>query len=375
MDDELHPADLVEEAFEHDRVLRRQAAQRRMGGRQILEQLLGRGLRRCRPRATSQRRIVSAGSPPRRRAAISARKRDTAVDNSSLRPGASPSQNGIVGAMPMGILDPHHAALDADDAIALVAELKDVAGQAFDREVFVHGADEVVLGLQQHLIVGIVRDGATGRQRGEPCAAPAAQHVVDAVVVDQRAAAAAAGAETFRQHSYHRREILPRQRAIGRCAAHQCIEFVLVPIARGHFRNDLLGQHVERLFRNDKPIELAAADAVEQRRALHQLVAGQRKQPALGRAVDGVPGPADALQEGCDRARRSELADQVDLADVDAQLERSGRHERFQFAVLEPLFGIQALLLGQAAVVRGHLVGRRCARRADASPVRPAGGC
>ena len=68
-----------------------------------------------------------------------------------------------------------------------------------------------------------------------------------------------------------------------------------MPFARGHFRDDLLGQHVERLFRNDKPVELAAANAVEQRRTLHQLVAGQRKEPPLGRAVDGVPGPADAL--------------------------------------------------------------------------------
>ena len=98
----------------------------------------------------------------------------------------------------MGIFDPHHTALDADDAIALVAELKDVAGQALDSEVLVHRPDEMILGLQQHLIVGIVRDRASGRQRGEPCAAPAAQHVVDPVVVYQRAAAAAAGAEAFR---------------------------------------------------------------------------------------------------------------------------------------------------------------------------------
>ena len=44
MDDELHAADLVEEALEHDRVLRRQAAQRRMGRGKIFEQLLGRAL-------------------------------------------------------------------------------------------------------------------------------------------------------------------------------------------------------------------------------------------------------------------------------------------------------------------------------------------
>src|SRR5262249_34127332 len=44
MDDELHAADLVEEALEHDRVLRRQAGQRRVGRSGIIEQLPGGGV-------------------------------------------------------------------------------------------------------------------------------------------------------------------------------------------------------------------------------------------------------------------------------------------------------------------------------------------
>src|SRR6266536_1341337 len=143
--------------------------------------------------SASQRRIPSACSPPRKRAAISARRRDTAADNSSLRPGASPSQNGMVGAIPWAS--------------------------------------------------------------------------------STRATPAAAGAEAVRQHAHHRREILPRQRAIGRGTAHERIEFVLVPFARGHFGDDLLRQHIERLLRDREAVELAAADAVEQRRALHQLIA------------------------------------------------------------------------------------------------------
>ncbi len=77
----------------------------------------------------------------------------------------------------MRVLDPHDAALDALDPIAPVAELEDVAGKAFDGEILVHRADEMVLGLEQHLIVGVVGDGAAGGQRGEPGAATAAQHV------------------------------------------------------------------------------------------------------------------------------------------------------------------------------------------------------
>ena len=274
----------------------------------------------------------------------------------------------------MGILDPHHAALDAHDAIALVAELEDVAGEALDREVLVHAADDVVLRLQQDLKVGVVRDRPARGQGGEPRPAPPAQHVVDGVVVDERAAAAAARAEAFRQHGDHRREILARQRAIGPRAADQREQLVLAPFLRRHLGHDLLRQHVERLLQNGEPVELAAADAVDQRRAFHQLVAREREQPALGRARDRVPGSPDPLQERRDRARRAELADQVDLADVDAELERGGRHQRLELAVLEPLLGVEALLLGQAAVVCGHVLGADPVRQLARHPLRhPAG--
>ena len=46
--------------------------------------------------------------------------------------------------------------------------------------------------------------------------------------------------------------------------------------------------HVKRLLGDYQPIELVAADTIEQRRAFDELVARQRKQPPLGRAGDGM---------------------------------------------------------------------------------------
>ncbi|MNO99430.1 hypothetical protein D3C76_911990 [compost metagenome] len=66
-----------------------------------------------------------------------------------------------------------------------------------------------------------------------------------------------------------------------------------------------------------------------------------------------MPGAANPLQERGDGAGRSDLADQVDIADVDAQLQRGGGHQHLQLAILQPLLGVQAQLLGQAAMVRG----------------------
>ena len=259
--------------------------------------------------------------------------------------------------MPVRILDPDGAAFDAQDAVGRVAELEDVAGHALDRPILVDAADDLVFGLQQYLIVGGVGDRTARGQRRQPRAAPAAQHMVYGVVMDQRAAPAAAGAEAFGQHADDRGKILARQCAIGPSAAEQREEVVLAPFPRCHFGDDLLRQHVERLFGNRQPIELAAIDAVEQCRAFDQLVARQREEAALGRAVDRMARAAHPLQEGRDRARRTELTDQIDIADIDAELERGGRHQSFQLTVLETLFGVEPLLLGEAAMVCGQLIG------------------
>jgi hypothetical protein len=61
-------------------------------------------------------------------------------------------------------------------------------------------------------------------------------------------------------------------------------------------------------------------------------------------------------RRGGDRARRSELADQIDGRDVDPQLERRRRDERGQLTRLETLLGLEALLLRERSMVRGDAV-------------------
>ena len=256
----------------------------------------------------------------------------------------------------MGILHANRTTLDPQNAVGGVAELEDVAGQALDGEVLVDGADHLVFGLQHHLIVGVVGDRAAGGKRGEPRAAPAAQHAVDRVMMDKPAAAAAPGTEALSQHRHHGREILALERAIRPRPAYQGVEIVLGPFAPGDLRNDLLRDHIEGLCGDRQLIELASSHAVEQRRTFDELVAGEREQSAPGHAIDRVPRAPDTLQETGDRARRANLADQVDLADVDPELERSSRHQRLQGAALETLLRVKTLFPGETAVVRGYQV-------------------
>ena len=103
-----------------------------------------------------------------------ARRSLTARDSSSLRAGASPSQNGIVGGAPVRVGHADGAAADLQDLPRRVAELKDVAGHALDGEVLVQRADERVVGLEDDAVVGDLGDGAAGGQREQPRAAPAA---------------------------------------------------------------------------------------------------------------------------------------------------------------------------------------------------------
>ena len=64
-----------------------------------------------------------------------------------------------------------------------------------------------------------------------------------------------------------------------------------------------------------------------------------------------------ALQERCNRSRRPELTDELDIADVDAELERRGGDQHFQIAALESLLRLETQLLRHAAVMRHHMVG------------------
>ena len=104
-------------------------------------------------------------------------------------------------------------------------------------------------------------------------------------------------------------------------------------------------------------VEATAAHRNEQRRALDQLVAGEWVQPTLRRARATVVRAADALQERGDAARRTDLAHELDRADVDAELERRGGDERAQVAGAQAGLHAVTTILREAPVVCGHHLG------------------
>jgi hypothetical protein len=164
---------------------------------------------------------------------------------------------------------------------------------------------------------------------------------------------AATRAEALGDHAHYGQILVARQARVGIGASEDAEQLLFVPVARRHLGHDLLGENVERLRRYRDAVELAAPHCVEERRAFHQLVARQREKARLRLPADRVVGAPGPLQESCDRAWRAELADELDIADVDAKLERRRGDERPQPPRFEPLLRVEAPLLGEAPVVRG----------------------
>ena len=85
--------------------------------------------------------------------------------------------------------------------------------------------------------------------------------------------------------------------------------------------------------------------------------------------------PADPLQERIDRAGRAELAHQVDVADVDAELERCGRDQHLQLAALQALLRVEAQIAWRDCRGERRPTRYRGVPRGDAPRVRQAAAC
>ena len=257
----------------------------------------------------------------------------------------------------MGVFDAHDAfAFDASDAPGRRAQQEDVAGVALDREVFVDRADEGAVRLLDDAEVAGFGNHAAVEQRGQAGGASRAQHLVDAVAMDQRTRASAALADAGGEHLDGRFVGLAVEFAVGRGVPELVVKIALIGGLGGDLGDDLLGEHLDRGDGLGDAVERARGDGADHCGALDQLIERRGEQRAVGDASERVAGAADALQEGADPARRADLADQVDRADVDPELERGGGDHRLEVARLEPLLHLVAPLLGEAAVVAGDVL-------------------
>jgi hypothetical protein len=76
-----------------------------------------------------------------------------------------------------------------------------------------------------------------------------------------------------------------------------------VPVVHRRHRDDLLGEHVERVARDAELLDLAVAHSLGDHRRLDQVALVLREDHAPGDVADMVACPAGALQPAGDRRR------------------------------------------------------------------------
>ena len=173
------------------------------------------------------------------------------------------------------------------------------------------------------------------------------------VTVNERTTAPAPGGEALGEHGDDRVELRSSERTVRPRPSHQCKELVLGVLTARGFGDDLLSEHVARSIVRHDAVQLAAPDRSDERDALDEIVAGGGKHPPLWRADHCVSGSTNPLKKSRDAVRRSNLADQIDVPDVDPKFERGRCHERLERTGLEARFRVEPPLFGQAPMVRG----------------------
>jgi hypothetical protein len=245
------------------------------------------------------------------------------------------------------------AGLDGAGAAVLpgvAAEHEHVAlGQGLD-ELLVDRADGLVV--EAHGQLGAVGDRADVRvvDRAGLLAAPSEGLVllvppdlaVDALVLEL------VGALQVRQAGL---VVLAREVAVGVGLADALQGFVGVPHAGEGHADDVLAEDVQGLIGDREGVELALAGVLGDHGALDEVVVVERDEQALALGAQLVPGAADALQGPGDATRRGQQHDEVDRADVDAELEARARDDGVHLALAERVLDLVAALLGEGAVV------------------------
>ena len=117
-------------------------------------------------------------------------------------------------------------------------------------------------------------------------------------------------------------------------------------------RDDLLCEHIERVARDLRLLDLAVSHRAGDDGRFEQVGAELREDPPLRDGSELVPGPADPLEPAGDGLRRLDLDHEVDGAHVDPELERRGGDEARDPTCLEVFFDHDALLAREAAVMR-----------------------
>src|SRR5262249_48114735 len=100
-------------------------------------------------------------------------------------------------------------------------------------------------------------------------------------VTMQEHAFATASSDPFAQDFEDAVEFFARKIAERPGGTAKLVEVVFIPILRRDFRDDVLGQDIERRLRDLDTVETSLSDGAQDRKAFHEFITGQRKEPSF----------------------------------------------------------------------------------------------
>ena len=232
------------------------------------------------------------------------------------------------------------------------AEDEDFAGSHFVDHLLVELANLLAVIQQVHGEQSAVGDGATAHDRQSLCPRARTDLPLQPVPDDAWAQLGELVGRIATAQHVERRLQRPRSEVAERIGTmHQLRQRGHAPLLHGRHRDDLLGEHVERVARHPRRLDLASQHAIDNHRRLEEVAAVLREDRALRRLAHRVAGPSDSLDAAGDARGRLHLDHEIDRAHVDAELEARSRHKSGQSAGLEGIFDEKALLLGNRAVM------------------------
>ncbi len=169
VNNQLHPARLIKEAFQHQLVLRWNNAQYPVSRGEIIRQLPSAGVSKAgfglEPVGENiLHRLVLFERHLQLLLHIHAELRDrTRQLSGASRRLAQPKWN--AGRVPVGIFHANRAGIDSQNSPGCIAELENITGHALDGEVLIDCSNEGFARFEQHAVIRVVRNRAARSQR------------------------------------------------------------------------------------------------------------------------------------------------------------------------------------------------------------------
>ena len=248
--------------------------------------------------------------------------------------------------------DQHIVVRDSLDAPVLGAERKVLSDGCLPHELLVEFSYKGARLRVPQLEIASIGDRPARVVKGENGALARLQRVADPVESDARLEIADAGSGVAAgEHFDDQVELLPIQRRVRTRAPNRPVRLLDgARFRRGH-RDQDLRQHVERVRYRRERLDIACSHRVCDGGGFQEVPRmGGKQRPPAG-VADIVAGASDALQRRGQRRRRLHQHDFVQIADVDPHLQRIGRDDGLQFAVLEAAFHLGSDFPGQGTVM------------------------